>query len=106
MKPTKEEILDQTRLNHNLRTNDLLEVQFNRADHSVIIKAMDLYAEQLTRQKDERIAELETALEDSKDTLYWVKEKYFERNYGQPKLYATYNQVVLSINRIEKVIKQ
>jgi hypothetical protein len=69
MTQTKEEILEEMRLNHNLRTNDLLEVRFNRADAIVIYKAMDIYAEQSNRQKEDRIKELETELANAKQFI-------------------------------------
>jgi hypothetical protein len=56
MTQTKEEILKAAQ-HHTVKLTSIVYVRNEDA-----LKAMDLYAEQLTRQKDERIAELERCL--------------------------------------------
>jgi hypothetical protein len=62
MTQTKEEILEANYQEFYDATQPGHRYPLWVADEPYVHKAMDLYAEQLTRQKDERIAELERCL--------------------------------------------
>jgi hypothetical protein len=78
MTQTKEEILEANYQEFYDATQPGHRYPLWVADEPYVHKAMDLYAEQLTRQKDERIAELLTGLKDLLTEISTEGEVYLE----------------------------